>query len=337
MKNKKRLGVVVTSLALVLSMAFSFAYFTDRAEVEVNVYAGTVGIDETASEVWQNQLEDNAGTNTKNLNPGDSRSLKFTISNTDTKAIDVRHTIKLTVEDAYGNPKALDMRADIAGEQMLQFDIFKASDVVKTSEANGNAGYDIKKDAKPVVSTETMDAATKMGVKRDISKIANGEVIYYFADSVLNGVEKGTLTNPEVGYALNVQGETAKEMNLDATLNADGTAVTYDYVLIFRDNSLNDFQGCHLYVEMAIEAKQHLNTKSSWQNVYTVDYTFDVAGADQANTFDTVPDNQTGTMSEGSSDASTSTMVDGSAKNMNSQDDSGTLPPVKVPQNPTNP
>ena len=109
MKNKKRLGVVVTSLALVLSMAFSFAYFTDRAEVEVNVYAGTVGIDETASEVWQSQLEDNAGTNTKNLNPGDSRSLKFTISNTDTKAIDVRHTIKLTVEDAYGNPKALDM------------------------------------------------------------------------------------------------------------------------------------------------------------------------------------------------------------------------------------
>ena len=296
-KTMKRLGALLLCLTMVCSMSAVFAYFTDRAEVSASVTGGTVGIDENATENWLSQLQDGPQ-DLDNINPGDSRSLAFTVTNTGNKAIDVRHTMKLSVVDAMGKAKELSMGSDIMGENMLQFDIFKASDVVTMSNANNNAGYVLKDSAAPVFSSDTVNSTTKMGASRTVD-LKNGVVTYYFADSILDGVGE----NAETGYAKAEHVETSLA-NTDAAL--DGTvAVDYDYILIFRDTTLNDFQGCKLHVELVVEAKQHLNTKSSWENIETVAYDMVVSSVTEQNTqIQTGPNNQTGVLE---------TVTDGSA------------------------
>lgn len=288
-KTMKRLGAMLLCLTMICAMSGVFAYFTDRAEVSASVTGGTVGIDENATENWLSQIQDGPQ-DLDNINPGDSRSLAFTVTNTGNKAIDVRHTIKLSVLDAKGVAKELSMGADVMGENMLQFDIFKASDVVTMSNANNNAGYVLKDGATPVFSSDRVDATTKMGASRVVD-LDNGVVTYYFADSILDGFGE----NAETGYAKAEHVDTDLESS-DAELNGT-VAVDYDYILIFRDTTLNDFQGCKLHLELVVEAKQHLNTKSSWQNIETVAYDMVVSGvADQNTQVQTGPNNQTGVL-----------------------------------------
>lgn len=290
-KTMKRLGAMLLCVAMICAMSGVLAYFTDRAEVSASVTGGTVGIDENATENWLTQIQDGPQ-DLDNINPGDSRSLAFTVTNTGNKAIDVRHTIKLSVLDANGVAKELSMGADVMGENMLQFDIFKASDVVTMSNANNNAGYVLKDGVSPVFSTDRVDATTKMGASRVVD-LDNGVVTYYFADSILDGIGK----NAETGYAKAEHVDTDLESS-DAELNGT-VAVDYDYILIFRDTTLNDFQGCKLHLELVVEAKQHLNTKSSWQNIETVAYDMVVSGvADQNTQVQTGPNNQTGVLED---------------------------------------
>lgn len=295
-KFRKRMSLVLAGAMILTLMVGSLAYFTDRVESNAKVTAGTVGIIEDATTNWTTQLQ-NGPQALDNLNPGDSRSLAFTVTNTGTKAIDIRHTIKLYVVDAEGAAKELSMGADWNAEEMLQFDIFKASDVITMSgndAAAYNAGYVLKDGAQPVFSSDSVDGTTKMGASRDISKIADGVVVYYFADSILDGVG----ANAETGYAKAEHVDTTLNPT-DAVVDGTGNSVKYDYVLIFRDTTLNDFQGCTIHAELVIEAKQHLNTKSSWQNVETVTYDMVVSGlADQNTSIQTAPNNQTGVLED---------------------------------------
>lgn len=290
-KSRKRISLVL-ALCLVLSMVVgSFAYFTDRVESNAQVTAGTVGI--TEADTWTDNLKDGPQS-LNNLNPGDSRDLSFTVTNTGNKAVDVRHTIQLSVVDAAGNPKALTMGADIGLEEMLQFDIFRASDVTTMSKDNNNAGYLLKDGATPLFSSDSVDGTTQMGAKRDISNINNGVVTYYFADSVLDGVG----ANAETGYS-NANASSTTLTATDAVIGTDNAAVTYSYVLIFRDTTLNDFQGCTIYVDMEVEAKQHLNTKSSWQNIETISTTLNASGlAAQDTAINVAPDNHVGVLED---------------------------------------
>lgn len=274
----------------------SFAYFTDRVETKAQVTAGTVGI--TEADTWAANLKDGPQS-LNNLNPGDSRSLKFSITNTGNKAVDVRHTIQLSVVDAAGNPKVLSEGADVNLEQLLQFDIYKASDVEKMSKDNGNMGYQLVDGVKPIFSSDSVDDTTKMGAKRDISKIANGVVTYYFADTILDGVG----ADAETGYAkaehvATSLGESDAVISNESADNKNNV-VTYDYVLIFRDTTLNDFQGCTIYLDMEVEAKQHLNTKSSWQNIETISTTLNTSTQNiQNSTINVAPDNTTGVLED---------------------------------------
>ena len=291
-KTRKRISLVL-ALCLVMSLvAGSLAYFTDRVELDAKVTAGTVGISE--SQTWQDNLYDADGNRIlNNINPGDSRSLAFSITNTGNKAIDVRHTIKLSVVDANNKAKEMSMGADVNGESMLQFDIFKASDVLETSEASGNKGYVLKDGAKPVFSTSTLKSTTQMGVDRKYDA-ALGICTYYFADTVLDGVGD----QAEINYAMAEQVET-ELTNTDVVLSNDNTTVSYDYVLIFRDSTLNDFQGSTVHLEMVVEAKQHLNTKSSWQNIETVSVDMAVSPDNtQDTTIEAGPNNQTGVLED---------------------------------------
>lgn len=295
-KTRKRISKGL-AIAMVLTLLVgSFAYFTDRVETDAKVTAGTVGI--TEADTWTDNLLNADGERVlDNINPGDSRNLAFSVTNTGNKAVDVRHTIKISVVDKAGNAKELSMGADVAGEEMLQFDIFKASDVLKTSEENGNAGYDLVEGAKPVFSTVTKNETTQMGVER-VYDAEKKIVTYYFADSILDGVGD----QAEVGYASaeHIDTELAET---DAALNGNST-VEYDYVLIFRDSTLNDFQGCTVYLDLVVEAKQHLNTKSSWQNIETVTMelaTSEVAG--QTTNYEYAPNNQQGALETDTADA----------------------------------
>lgn len=302
---KKRMTKILAGAMALCLLVGTFAYFTDRVEKSGSVTAGKVGITTDAQTAWADQLI--AGPqNLDNINPGDSRSLAFTVTNTGNKAVDVRHTIKLSVVDATGAAKELTMGEDVATNELLQFDIYKASDVETMSGTDAtahNAGYKLKPGATPVFSTSTLadPDTTKMGVKRDISAIDKGIVTYYFADSILDGA--GT-TAVETGYAIAEQGATVLSANDDAKL-VGTTAVKYDYVLIFRDTTLNDFQGCKLNVQLVVEAKQHLNTNSSWQNIETVNYDMTISGvAGQNTTIATAPNNQTGALETVGNDAS---------------------------------
>ena len=301
---KKRMTKILAGAMALCLVVGTFAYFTDRVEKSGSVTAGKVGITTDAQTAWADQLI--AGPqNLDNINPGDSRSLAFTVTNTGNKAVDVRHTIKLSVVDANGAAKELTMGEDVATNELLQFDIYKASDVETMSGTDAtahNAGYKLKAGATPVFSTSTLadPDTTKMGVKRDISAIDKGIVTYYFADSVLDG----TGTAAETNYAIAEQGATVLSANDDAKL-VGTTAVKYDYVLIFRDTTLNDFQGCKLNVQLVVEAKQHLNTNSSWQNIETVNYDMTISGvAGQNTTIATAPNNQTGALETVGNDAS---------------------------------
>lgn len=291
---KKRLTKILAGAMVLCLLVGTFAYFTDRVQKNGSITGGTVGITTDAQEKWAEQLI--AGPqNLDNINPGDSRSLAFSVTNTGNKAVDVRHTIKLSVVDAAGNAKAMSKGKDVANNELLQFDIYKASDVTTmsgTDEGTYNAGYVLKAGATPVFSTSTKDADTKMGVERVVDE-ANGTVTYYFADSVLDG----TGVAAETGYAVAEQVDTELS-DTDAAL-VGTTGVKYDYVLIFRDTTLNDFQGCKLHAELVVEAKQHLNTNSSWKNIETVAYDMVVSGKTaQDTTIQTAPNNQTGVLED---------------------------------------
>lgn len=286
-KKNKATKALILALA-VTGLTGVSAYFTDRVESEAKVTAGTVGI--TEADTWDDNLKDADGDRVlDNINPGDTRSLKFTVTNTGNKAVDVRHSLKLSITDA-NNPtllKPMSMGADVAGLEMLQFEVFKASDVEFTSEANGNKGYKLKSGAVPMFSTDSVDGTTLMGAQRAIDT-TNGTVTYYFADSILDGV--GAADKAEVGYAKAehldtklVSESTAVGAVNDVVLNDGKNAVTYDYVLIFRDTALNDFQGSIVHIDLEVEAKQHLNTNSSWQHVETITTTLGTSGIEDQN------------------------------------------------------
>lgn len=295
--SRKRISMILAVVCCMALLVSSFAYFTDRVESQATATAGTVGI--TTANTWADNLKDADGDRVlDNLNPGDSRSLAFSVTNTGNKAVDVRHSLKLSVLDSTGAPKAMSMRADVAGLEMLQFEIFKASDVEVTSEGNNNQGYKLKAGAEPLFTSDSVVPGTAMGAERVVD-LTNGTVTYYFADSILDGVG----TNAETGYAKAEHVDTtlaATDAVIDTAEGATKNAkVDYDYVLIFRDTTLNDFQACTIHLDLEVEAKQHLNTNSSWEHVETISTTLNSSGKTAQDTaIDVAPDNNTGVLND---------------------------------------
>lgn len=89
MKKNTKISITCGVMALALVAGSSFAYFTDRAETGAKGQAGTVRVDLT-------EMKDFSDGETTVLNPGDSVDASMILSNTGSKSIDVRTTIKLT-------------------------------------------------------------------------------------------------------------------------------------------------------------------------------------------------------------------------------------------------
>lgn len=254
--SRKRISMILAVVCCMALLVSSFAYFTDRVEVGATAKSGNVQIESTgfAGANNQNVLVDRDGQN--NLNPGDVRDLTFTVSNAGNKAVDIRHTIKLTATDSTGAALAL---TEIAGQ--AEFDIYKAGDVTYTPAA----GYVIASGAKPVFSGGALDATLKGSTR----SVIGNTITYHFADTTLLG--KKDAANSE-----RVEND-ALAADVDVTgfidVNDNKDAVTYKYVLVFRNTSLNKFMNSGIQIDMIVEAKQHYNTNDDWTTVAVQSFT----------------------------------------------------------------
>ena len=247
-EKKKRHGLeslIAFSLALVLLIGSSFAYFTDYAAMSTQGTAGTVSIS-LDSDI--NLLDENG---MDILNPGDIRSGSFTVTNMGNKSADIRTTIALTAFDRNGDP--IDLEGSATTQSM--YDLYLAGDV---EEVPGQ-GHKPKVGAQPLQT-----------------KTINGNVITYsIPEYSLNGnsdlydeVEVIAPENRIVLYAA------AQNFNNTITntqiIPSQSTAVSdyevnCDFVLVFNTAAGNEFQGSVVRIDIIVEAKQHENTQSGWQ------------------------------------------------------------------------
>lgn len=252
---KKRINKILAGAMALCLMVGTFAYFTDRVEHKATGTSGNVQIESTAFAGANdaNVLVDRDGND--NLNPGDVRDLTFTVSNMGNKAVDIRHTIKLTVTDKAG--AALDLTA-IDGQ--AEFDIYKYGDVTYTDKA----GYVIAENAKPVFSSDSV--TNTLGASRTLT---GNTITYTFADTTLLGKEGAANSERVENTAL------AADTDVEGFIDVNDTkdAVTYKYVLVFRNTSLNKFMNSGIQIDMVVEAKQHYNTNDTWATVAVQEFT----------------------------------------------------------------
>lgn len=252
---KKRLSKILAGAMALCLLVGTFAYFTDRVEHKATGTSGNVQIESTAFAGANdaNVLVDRDGND--NLNPGDVRDLTFTVSNMGNKAVDIRHTIKLVAKDSTGAALALTEEAGQA-----EFDIYKYGDVTYTAKA----GYVIAGQAKPVFSSDSV--TNTLGASRTVD---GNTITYTFADTTLLGKE-GAANSERVENAA-LAADTDVEGFIDVNDTKD--AVTYKYVLVFRNTSLNKFMNSGIQIDMVVEAKQHYNTNDTWATVATQSFT----------------------------------------------------------------
>lgn len=258
---KKRLSKIMAGAMALCLLVGTFAYFTDRVEHKATGTSGNVQIESTAFAGANdaNVLVDRDGKD--NLNPGDVRDLTFTVSNMGNKAVDIRHTIKLTATDGKGAALALtEEKAEGEEHGQAEFDIYLKDDVDYTPAA----GYVIKNNAKPIFSTSTYDAQGN-GVKRVVD--AN-TITYYFGTTTLLGKE-GAANSERVENAALAASESAKNI----VIGENDDTVTYQYVLVYRNTSLNKFMNSGVQIDMVVEAKQHYNTNNDWTTVAVQEFT----------------------------------------------------------------
>ena len=161
-KKKKLGGLFALTLAVVMILGSSLAYFTDRASTSANGTAGTVDIALNPDI----QLTDADGKNI--LNPGDARKVNFTIPNVGNKSVDIREIIKLTSSVTMTNT-----------ETQAEFELYKTEDV---EEVTGQ-GWRPKSGATPLaVRTVSDDKKT---------------ITYQIPDVVLDGNHESALGNYE--------------------------------------------------------------------------------------------------------------------------------------------
>lgn len=246
-EKKKRHGLeslIAFSLALVLLIGSSFAYFTDRASLSTQGTAGTVSI---ALDSDINLLDENGK---DILNPGDIRSGSFTVTNMGNKSADIRTTIALTAYDRNGDP--IDLQGSATTQSM--YDLYLAGDV-EYIEGRGNM--------------------PKAGAQPLQTKAINGNIITYsIPEYSLNGNsdlydEVETLPASEPISLYGPGGFFRVSFGDNETIESDEPIVSYkkdcDFVLVFNTAAGNEFQGSVVRIDVIVEAKQYENTGAGWQ------------------------------------------------------------------------
>ena len=124
MRNKRMKFAIAAAIAcIILLIAATLAYFTDRAQVQATGTAGTVSITVDDPSLLNPDGIDN-------FNPGDGRSIEATITNTGNKSVDVRRTFQVTMTPDTGVTFTDD------GTTPMGWAIYAKSDC--TPDADGN-------------------------------------------------------------------------------------------------------------------------------------------------------------------------------------------------------
>ena len=114
MQKKKIAKITSIVVALALVVGGTLSYFTDYATTSAEGTAGTVAISLDTSNInWLNADGQDI------LNPGDARKSIFKVQNEGNKSIDVRTTIKLTVESEH-----YDLEFSGDSENQSEFDLY---------------------------------------------------------------------------------------------------------------------------------------------------------------------------------------------------------------------
>lgn len=148
MQHKKKLfGGLSLALAAVLTIGGSLAYFTDRESVTANGAAGSLQIHvdnniDLSTEQWN---PDNI------LDPGDKKSLSWTVYEDGNKSADIRTTISLISQ--------IPLNTNANGQ--AEFEIYNVNDVEEKKDTNGNSlGYGPKDGAQPLQVRSISDDKT---------------------------------------------------------------------------------------------------------------------------------------------------------------------------------
>lgn len=188
--NKKK-AILAGSLAGLMALGGTVAFFTDRVETDANATAGTVDL--SLVESWEDVA---------NFNPGDKADLNYTINNDGNKSVDVRERIVVHSSVAMNT-----------GGQ-AEFEVYKASDV----EPDGNGAYKPKSGAQPITA----------GVDRIVAD-DNQSITYEIAEYTLNGT--GNAAEVEDGISKTSHASEYVLVFKDSASNAfQGADVTVDLV-----------------------------------------------------------------------------------------------------------
>ena len=239
--NKKKItGAAALAAAGVMALGGVSMLFTDRADISGETTAGKLAVEVT----WTSPTDDNFTKqleNTKfvdavqNLNPGDVRTISYSIENAENKAMRANDTLTVTVTP---------------NEAMMK-DQTKTIDDLSGEFADKSAIHLVtgaKDDTKQVVTAS--DSTTT-----DVT----------FGDTGLTLVDS-YVTEDKKSIVLVYQGD---EVNLDGTGTTNAEKITGNngktsserkYTLYFNENAGNEWQGADVSISSTISAVQYANT-----------------------------------------------------------------------------
>lgn len=181
------------------------------------------------------ELSDVTTSKSANFKPGEGIDVDFTLSNKGSKSADVIETLVLSSSEALTDKNGT-----------AEFDLYNAADV---DLVNGIATV---KAGKLPLAVRTSGGSYTADKNNDGTDETYYTVKYVLPEFVLSG----TGSNAEVEY--------------DGDNTAYATSKTSDYVLVFRPDASNAFQGVTLFMDYEAQAKQHRNTDTTtWGSIQT--------------------------------------------------------------------
>lgn len=238
--NKKKItGAVALAAAGVMALGGVSMLFTDRADVSGETTAGKLAVKVTGTNLtdgdFTKQLENTEFVDAvQNLNPGDVRTISYSIENAENKAMRANDTLTVTVTP----------------DEAMMKDQTKTIDDLSGEFADKSAIHLVtgaKDDTKQVV---TASGGTTTNVT--------------FVDTGLTLVDS-YVTKDKKNIVLVYQGD---EVNLDGvgdnaekiTNNNNNTSSERKYTLYFNEDAGNEWQGAEVSIGSTISAVQYANT-----------------------------------------------------------------------------
>lgn len=247
--NKKKItGAVALAAAGVMALGGVSMLFTDHADVSGKTTAGKLAVKVTGTNLtdgdFTKQLENTEFVDAvQNLNPGDVRTISYSITNAANKAVRANDTLTVTV-----TPN----EAVMTDQETTVSEMFEA---LKAGSFDGGSAIHLvegKKGVNGEVTTNTDPAA------------ADYKTTVEFPDTGLKLVDS-YVTEDNKNIVLVYQGD---EVNLDGTgTNAEKipdnnskTSSDRQYTLYFDKDAGNEWQGADVSIGSTISAVQYANT-----------------------------------------------------------------------------